>query len=182
MSAGSSTATITAGIVTTGQGTPGKAHFGPQQVRKTSAEGQRLPTSANAVAQVRGLEGASPQVGELASVNIRKFVVRATRLDDLASLGTTTGAVRGVHRGGSVGRTRDSGGTQSGKSTLVNCPTAAIHRTGGWKPARRSSRLTSLRSTSRQTRGRPRGDGCVGVARAGAGRRPAAGGSAGAGA
>ena len=36
------------------------------------------------------MEGASPQVGELASVNIRKFVVRATHLNDLVSLGTMT--------------------------------------------------------------------------------------------
>jgi pilus assembly protein CpaF len=62
------------------------------------------------------------------SVNIRKFVVRATQLDDLIELGTVTPAVArfldaAVTSGLNV---LVSGGTQAGKTTLLNCLTAAI--------------------------------------------------------
>ncbi len=62
------------------------------------------------------------------SVNIRKFVVRATQLDDLVALGTLTPAVArfldaAVTSGLNV---LVSGGTQAGKTTLLNCLTAAI--------------------------------------------------------
>jgi pilus assembly protein CpaF len=61
-------------------------------------------------------------------VNIRKFVVRAAQLDDLVELGTLTeqaaafldGAVR------SGLNILVSGGTQAGKTTLLNCLAAAI--------------------------------------------------------
>jgi pilus assembly protein CpaF len=62
------------------------------------------------------------------AVNIRKFVVRAAQLDDLVALGTLTeqaadfldGAVR------SGLNILVSGGTQAGKTTLLNCLAAAI--------------------------------------------------------
>jgi energy-coupling factor transporter ATP-binding protein EcfA2 len=63
-----------------------------------------------------------------ASVNIRKFVVRATHLDDLIGLGTlTTAAARFLSAAVSSGlNVLVSGGTQAGKTTLLNCLSAAI--------------------------------------------------------
>ncbi len=62
------------------------------------------------------------------AVNIRKFVARAHRLDDLVGLGTLTAPVATfldacVRAGLSV---LVSGGTQAGKTTLLNCLAAAI--------------------------------------------------------
>jgi pilus assembly protein CpaF len=62
------------------------------------------------------------------AVNIRKFTVRASRLEDLVGLGTLTPhAARFL--GGAVTAGLNilvSGGTQAGKTTLLNCLTAAI--------------------------------------------------------
>jgi pilus assembly protein CpaF len=62
------------------------------------------------------------------SVNVRKFVVRATHLDDLVQLGTlTTQAARFLEAAVTSGlNVLVSGGTQAGKTTLLNCLTAAI--------------------------------------------------------
>jgi len=62
------------------------------------------------------------------SVNIRKFVVRATHLDDLVSLGTLTGqAARFLEAAVASGlNILVAGGTQAGKTTLLNCLAAAI--------------------------------------------------------
>jgi pilus assembly protein CpaF len=62
------------------------------------------------------------------SVNIRKFVVRATHLDDLVALGTlTTQCARFLEAAVSSGlNILVAGGTQAGKTTLLNCLAAAI--------------------------------------------------------
>jgi pilus assembly protein CpaF len=62
------------------------------------------------------------------SVNIRKFVVRATHLDDLVSLGTLTAqAARFLEASVASGlNVLVAGGTQAGKTTLLNCLTAAV--------------------------------------------------------
>jgi len=62
------------------------------------------------------------------AVNVRKFSVRATRLDDLVGLGTLTPQASAflaaaVAAGLNV---LVSGGTQAGKTTLLNCLAAAI--------------------------------------------------------
>ena len=62
------------------------------------------------------------------SVNIRKFVVRASHLDDLVGLGSLTPAAArfldaAVRSGLNV---LVSGGTQAGKTTLLNCLAATI--------------------------------------------------------
>jgi pilus assembly protein CpaF len=63
-----------------------------------------------------------------AAVNIRKFVARAHSLDDLVTLGTLDPAsaaflAASVHAGVNI---VVSGGTQAGKTTLLNCLAAAI--------------------------------------------------------
>ena len=62
------------------------------------------------------------------SVNIRKFVVRATHLDDLVALGTlTTQCARFLEAAVSSGlNILVAGGTQACKTTLLNCLAAAI--------------------------------------------------------
>jgi pilus assembly protein CpaF len=62
------------------------------------------------------------------AVNIRKFVVRATSLDDLVGLGTLTApAARFLEAAVASGlNVLVSGGTQAGKTTLLNCLAAAI--------------------------------------------------------
>ena len=62
------------------------------------------------------------------SVNVRKFVVRATHLDDLVFLDTLTGqAARFLEAAVASGlNILVSGGTQAGKITLLNCLAAAI--------------------------------------------------------
>jgi pilus assembly protein CpaF len=62
------------------------------------------------------------------AVNIRKFVVRATQLDDLLELGTlTNNAARFLEAAVAAGlNILVSGGTQAGKTTLLNCLGAAI--------------------------------------------------------
>ena len=61
-------------------------------------------------------------------VNIRKFVVRASHLDDLVALGTLT-TQAATFLGASVAAGLNvlvAGGTQAGKTTLLNCLSAAI--------------------------------------------------------
>lgn len=62
------------------------------------------------------------------SVNIRKFVLQAHTLDELVSLGTLTPqAARFLEAAVAAGLNLIvSGGTQAGKTTLLNCLTAAI--------------------------------------------------------
>ena len=62
------------------------------------------------------------------SVNIRKFVVRATHLEDLVHLGTMTAqAARFLEAAVCSGlNVLVAGGTQAGKTTLLNCLAAAI--------------------------------------------------------
>ena len=69
------------------------------------------------------------------AVNIRKFVVRASRLHDLVDLGTLTAAAArfldaAVRAGLNI---LVAGGTQAGKTTLLNCLASAIpgDRPGG---------------------------------------------------
>ncbi len=62
------------------------------------------------------------------SVNIRKFVVKAGTLDDLVGLGTLTGqAARFLEAAVIAGlNVIVAGGTQAGKTTLLNCLAGAI--------------------------------------------------------
>ncbi|MGH9251659.1 MAG: CpaF family protein [Acidimicrobiales bacterium] len=62
------------------------------------------------------------------AVNVRKFVVRATHLDELVSLGTLTPqAARFLDACVVAGlNVLVSGGTQAGKTTMLNCMTAAV--------------------------------------------------------
>ena len=62
------------------------------------------------------------------SVNIRKFVVRAAHLDDLVRLGTlTASAARFLGAAVAAGlNILVAGGTQAGKTTLLNCLSSAI--------------------------------------------------------
>jgi pilus assembly protein CpaF len=62
------------------------------------------------------------------AVNIRKFVVKADHLDDLVRLGTLTGqAAQFLAAAAASGlNILVSGGTQAGKTTLLNCLAAAI--------------------------------------------------------
>ena len=67
-------------------------------------------------------------MGFLTAVNIRKFVVRASRLAELVDLGTLTPAAAGfleasVRAGLNI---LVAGGTQAGKTTMLNCLAAAI--------------------------------------------------------
>jgi len=65
---------------------------------------------------------------DFVAVNIRKFVARAHRLDDLVGLGTLTSeAARFLELSVRAGLTvLVSGGTQAGKTTMLNCLAAAI--------------------------------------------------------
>lgn len=71
------------------------------------------------------LEGISR---DFAAVNIRKFVARAHSLNDLVGLGSMPTAVAGfLHASVLAGlNIVVSGGTQAGKTTLLNCLAAAI--------------------------------------------------------
>ncbi len=62
------------------------------------------------------------------SVNIRKFVVRATHLEDLVALGTLTRQAAAFLEAAVVSGLNIlvAGGTQAGKTTLLNCLSAAI--------------------------------------------------------
>ena len=62
------------------------------------------------------------------SVNIRKFVVRASHLDDLVALGTLTPqCARFLGAAVAAGlNVLVAGGTQAGKTTLLNCLSSAI--------------------------------------------------------
>jgi len=62
------------------------------------------------------------------AVNVRKFTVRASRLDDLVTLGTLTPQAADF-LGAAVAAGLNilvSGGTQAGKTTMLNCLAAAI--------------------------------------------------------
>ena len=71
------------------------------------------------------LEGIS---SEFSAVNIRKFVVRASRLSELVELGTLTeDAARFLEASVLAGlNVVVAGGTQAGKTTMLNCLAAAI--------------------------------------------------------
>ena len=71
------------------------------------------------------LEGISR---DFAAVNIRKFVARAHSLEDLVTLGTLNPRTAGFLRAAVVAGLNIvvSGGTQAGKTTLLNCLAAAI--------------------------------------------------------
>ena len=71
------------------------------------------------------LEGISR---EFAAVNIRKFVLKAARLHDLVRLGSLpTGAARFLEAAVLAGQNLVvAGGTQAGKTTMLNCLAAAI--------------------------------------------------------
>jgi pilus assembly protein CpaF len=62
------------------------------------------------------------------AVNVRKFVVRATRLADLVALGTLTSACAAFLDGAVAAGLNVvvSGGTQAGKTTMLNCLGAAV--------------------------------------------------------
>ena len=62
------------------------------------------------------------------AVNIRKFVVRASHLDDLVDLGTLTSQAAGFLEACVVSglNVLVAGGTQAGKTTLLNCLAAAV--------------------------------------------------------
>jgi pilus assembly protein CpaF len=62
------------------------------------------------------------------AVNIRKFVVRANHLDELVGLGTLTASAANFLDGCVVAglNVLVAGGTQAGKTTLLNCLTAAV--------------------------------------------------------
>ncbi len=62
------------------------------------------------------------------AVNVRKFVVRATHLDDLVDLGTLTApSARFLEASVAAGlNILVAGGTQAGKTTLLNCLAAAV--------------------------------------------------------
>jgi pilus assembly protein CpaF len=62
------------------------------------------------------------------AVNVRKFVVRAGRLDDLVGLGTLTPQAAAFLEASVVAGLNIlvSGGTQAGKTTLLNCLTSAV--------------------------------------------------------
>jgi pilus assembly protein CpaF len=62
------------------------------------------------------------------AVNIRKFVVRASQLDELVELGTLTSAAAAFLEAATVSGLNIivAGGTQAGKTTLLNCLAGAI--------------------------------------------------------
>ena len=62
------------------------------------------------------------------SVNIRKFVVKATQLDDLVRLGTLTSQAAAFLTAAVAAGLNilGGGGTQAGKTTLLNCLSAAV--------------------------------------------------------
>lgn len=66
-----------------------------------------------------------------AAVNIRKFVARAHSLDDLVRLATVTPAVASFLHGSVVAgmNIAVAGGTQAGKTTLLNCLAASVPAT-----------------------------------------------------
>jgi pilus assembly protein CpaF len=62
------------------------------------------------------------------SVNIRKFVLQAGSLDELVELGTLTPQAAGFLEAAVVAGLNVivAGGTQAGKTTLLNCLAAAV--------------------------------------------------------
>jgi pilus assembly protein CpaF len=101
--------------------------------RMLSSSGRRLDVSQPFVdAMLPGghrlhvvLEGISRG---FSAVNIRKFVARAHALEDLVELGTLDAPTAAFLRAGVVAGLNVivSGGTQAGKTTLLNCLAAAI--------------------------------------------------------
>ena len=71
---------------------------------------------------------ASPQVSDTAPYYIRKFVVRAARLGDLVGLGSLTEPAAAFLEASVVAGLNIivAGGTQAGKTTLLNCLAASI--------------------------------------------------------
>ncbi len=65
---------------------------------------------------------------DFAAVNIRKYVARAESLHDLIDLGTVDGAIAAYLEGevAAGANILVSGGTQAGKTTMLNCLAAAI--------------------------------------------------------
>jgi pilus assembly protein CpaF len=65
---------------------------------------------------------------DFAAVNIRKYVARAESLHDLIDLGTVDGAIAAYLEGevAAGANILVSGGTQTGKTTMLNCLAAAI--------------------------------------------------------
>ena len=61
-------------------------------------------------------------------MNIRKFIVRATHLDELVELGTLTPAAAAFLEAATVSGLNIivAGGTQAGKTTLLNCLAGAV--------------------------------------------------------
>ena len=61
-------------------------------------------------------------------MNVRKFVVRASHLDDLVGLGTVTRQAADFLEAAVVAGLNIlvAGGTQAGKTTLLNCLLAAV--------------------------------------------------------
>ncbi len=101
--------------------------------RMLSASGRRLDLSQPFVdAMLPGghrlhvvLDGISR---DFSAVNVRKFVARAANLDELAALGTIDEAAAGFLRDCVLAGLNIivSGGTQAGKTTLLNCLAGAI--------------------------------------------------------
>ena len=105
--------------------------------RMLKASGRRLDLSSPFVdAMLPGghrlhvvLEGISR---DFAAVNIRKFLLRASGLDDIVALGSLTPAAAdflraAVHAGLNL---IVAGGTQAGKTTMLNCLVDAVPGTG----------------------------------------------------
>ena len=99
------------------------------------------------------------------AVNIRKFVLQAHRLDELVALGTLTAqAARFLEAAVAAGlNILVSGGTQAGKTTLLNCLCAAIpapragdHLRGGLRAAGAAARRRLDADPAAQPRGRRR--------------------------
>ncbi|HEY9379400.1 MAG TPA: ATPase, T2SS/T4P/T4SS family [Jiangellaceae bacterium] len=61
-------------------------------------------------------------------MNIRKFIVRATHLDELVELGTLTPAAAAFLEAATVSGLNIivAGGTQAGKTTLLNCLAGSV--------------------------------------------------------
>jgi len=105
--------------------------------RMLKASGRRLDLSSPFVdAMLPGghrlhvvLEGISR---DFVSVNIRKFLVRAANLDDLVGLGSLTQPAADFLRAAVTAGLNIvvAGGTQAGKTTLLNCLAGAVSGTG----------------------------------------------------
>ena len=81
---------------------------------------------------------------------MRKFVVRASHLEDLVTLGTLTAQAAAFLEAAVASGLNIlvAGGTQAGKTTLLNCLAAAVPPASGSSPLRRCSSSRSRRPTS----------------------------------